>query len=90
MERNCQICIHHISGLCSKWDCEMQTLEEYRNRAIDEFAEKIKKKGIEDGWNCDDVYGNSCGVVSCEECENIFLREIDEIAEQMKVGGING
>ena len=59
------------------------------NKAIDEFAEKIKKKGVEDGWNCDDVYGNSCGVVSCEECENIFLREIDEIADQLKVGGKN-
>ena len=38
MERNCQICIHHISGLCSKWNCEMQTLEDYRNKVIDEFA----------------------------------------------------
>ena len=40
-ERNCQACIHHISGLCSKWDCEMQTLEEYKDKAIKEFAEKV-------------------------------------------------
>lgn len=37
-ERNCQKCIHHISGLCSKWDCEMQTLEDYRDKVIDEFT----------------------------------------------------
>lgn len=89
MERNCQKCIHHISGLCCKWDCEMQTLEDYRNKVIDEFAEKIKKKGIENAWNCHDVYGDGCGVTSCEECENDFLREIDEIAEQMKAGDNN-
>jgi hypothetical protein len=57
-----------------------------RAKAIDEFAEKIKKKGIEDSWNCNDFYGDSCGVTSCEECENDFLREIDEIAEQLKAG----
>lgn len=86
-ERNCQKCIHHISGLCSKWDCEMQTLEDYRDKVIDEFAERIKKKAIEDSWNCNDFYGDSCGVTSCEECANDFLREIDEIAEQLKAGG---
>ena len=43
-ERNCQICIHHISGLCSKWDCEMQTLEDYRDKVIDDFAEKANKE----------------------------------------------
>ena len=40
-ERNCQACIHHISGLCSKWDCDMQTLEDYRDKVIDEFAEEL-------------------------------------------------
>ena len=39
--RDCNKCIHHISGSCSAWECEMQTLEEYRNEVIDEFAEKI-------------------------------------------------
>lgn len=63
--------------------------EKIRTKAIDEFAEKIKKKGIEYSWNCYDFYGDSCGVTSCEECENDFLREIDEIAEQLKAGGKN-
>lgn len=67
---------------------ELDTMfKEIRTKAIDEFAEKIKKKGIENAWNCHDVYGDGCGVTSCEECENDFLREIDEIAEQTKEGG---
>ena len=41
MNRDCNKCIHHISGMCSKWECEMTTLEDYRNKAIDEFAEKL-------------------------------------------------
>lgn len=40
--RDCNKCIHHISGSCSAWKCEMQTLEDYRNEAIDEFAENIE------------------------------------------------
>ena len=40
--RDCNKCIHHISGNCDAWDCEMQTLEDYRNKVIDEFAERIK------------------------------------------------
>ena len=48
MNRNCQKCIHHISGLCSKWECEMQTLEDYRNKVIDEFLKKICEKYTEE------------------------------------------
>lgn len=42
--RDCNKCIHHISGSCSAWECEMQTLEDYRNKVIDEFAERLHSK----------------------------------------------
>lgn len=42
--RDCNKCIHHISGSCSAWECEMQTLEDYRNKVIDEFAERLHLK----------------------------------------------
>lgn len=54
MERNCQKCIHHISGACSKWECEMQTLEDYRNKVIDEFAERLYSKIIAEIDDCAD------------------------------------
>ena len=87
MERNCQKCIHHISGLCCKWECEMQTLEDYRNKVIDEFAEMLKEKYEEHNFDLclrqNDYYSysNSC---------MLFESYIDEIAEQMKAGGKNG
>lgn len=54
--------------------------------AIDEFAERIKKEAADGGWNCHSVYSGGCDYISCEKCESSFLKEIDEIAEQMKGG----
>lgn len=42
--RDCNKCLHHISGSCSAWECEMQTLEDYRNKVIDEFSERLHLK----------------------------------------------
>lgn len=70
-ERNCQKCIHHISGSCSKWECEMQTLEDYRNKVIDEFAEKLYRKIADSNLN---------------QYKDMVTNMIDEIAEQLKAG----
>lgn len=46
MDRNCDKCIHHTSGMCDSWDCKMQTVEdlkkEVREKTIEEFAERIR------------------------------------------------
>ena len=62
MERNCQKCIHHISGLCCKWDCEMTTLEDYRSKILNEFANWLyenHKKDLTDyvEWYMKEVSG---------------------------------
>ena len=48
MDRNCDKCIHHTSGMCDSWDCKMQTVEglkkEVREKAIEEFAERLKRR----------------------------------------------
>ena len=69
--RDCNKCIHHISGSCSAWECEMQTLEDYRNKVIDEFAERLHLKITAEIDDCADE-----------------LEWIEEIAEQMKAGGV--
>lgn len=73
-ERDCQKCIHHISGECNKWSCEMQTLGDYRGKVIDEFAEAMKKQAhwIQQYTN---AFGNAANVI-CEK--------VNQIAEQMK------
>ena len=62
------------------------SIEEIRNKAITDFAERIKKEAADGGWNCHSVYSGGCDYISCEKCESSFLKEIDEIAEQMKAG----
>ena len=69
--RDCNKCLHHISGSCSAWECEMQTLEDYRNKVIDEFAERLHLKITAEIDDCADE-----------------LEWIEEIAEQMKAGGV--
>lgn len=55
-------------------------------KAIDEFAERIKKEASDCGWNCSNIHEGRCKFLSCDKCESLFLKEIDEIAEQMKGG----
>lgn len=77
MDRNCNKCIHHTSGLCSKWDCEMTTLEDYRDKVIDEFAERIKELfKYESAWYKTMYHQRLV----------IDIGKIDEIAEQLKAG----
>ena len=36
-ERNCNKCIHHISGYCDSWNCKMQTVEDVKKEAAEEY-----------------------------------------------------
>ena len=40
-ERNCDKCIHHTSGNCDSWDCKMQTVEDVKNEAVNEYAKSV-------------------------------------------------
>lgn len=89
--RDCNKCIHHISGSCSAWDCEMQTLEEYRNEVIDEFAEKLSLE-ISESIIWDMLATMSKNSSLSDTSDKIVDYVIDtskKIAEQMKAGGKN-
>lgn len=66
MERDCKKCVHHISGNCDAWECNMQTLKDYRNAVIDEFAElaltQFERFDVEHGYptvmDCKDILGD--------------------------------
>ena len=36
-KRNCNKCIHHTSGMCDSWDCKMQTVEDVKKEATEEY-----------------------------------------------------
>ena len=41
VERNCDKCIHHTSGNCDSWDCKMQTVEDVKNEAVNEYVKSV-------------------------------------------------
>lgn len=69
MDRNCDKCIHHTSGMCDSWDCKMQTVEdlkkEVREKTIEEFAEACKNH----------IFCQTFG---------LHPKTIDEIAKELK------
>ena len=40
-ERNCNKCIHHTSGDCDSWDCKMQTVEDVKKEAVNEYVKSV-------------------------------------------------
>jgi hypothetical protein len=61
--------------------------DEIRAKAIDEFVERLKSDEFQK-YNLDMVFETSRNL-SYSECIDAFHEYIDEIAEQMKVGGKN-
>ena len=40
-ERNCNKCIHHTSGNCDSWNCKMQTVEDVKKEAVNEYVKMV-------------------------------------------------
>ena len=55
-ERNCNKCIHHTSGNCDSWDCKMQTVEDVKKEAVNEYVKAV----VEELETIKDGYDNSC------------------------------
>lgn len=68
-ERDCNKCVHYISDDCSAWKCDMQTLDEYKDKIIKDFVIKLITRLL-DAIHPQDV----------ESMTNL----INEIAEQVK------
>ena len=43
MDRDCKNCVYHSIGSCSQWDCNFTTINDVRNKAIDDTVKAIKK-----------------------------------------------
>ena len=86
-------------GNCTN-DCKHydSAIEYVRNKAIDEFAENLKRKILEEIYDVSDRQKNyevgSDMSMTCSHImgtlRDVYHRIVDEIAEQMKAGGIDG
>lgn len=79
MERDCKKCIHHISGSCDAWECNMETLEDYRDKVIDEAMEIVKKTYHNfSGYDLEFMtkYGNKNASQQAESYSTMMMYEI--------------
>jgi len=75
MNRDCNKCIHHISGKCDAWECDMKTLEDYRDKIIDRFVSRLAWMDLDDELGIGDILDE-------------LMEEIKEIAEKLKKDGV--
>ena len=73
IERNCNKCIHHTSGDCDSWDCKMQTVEDVKKEAVNEYVKAV----VEELETIKDGYDNSC-------IDNAYQRGVQDGAKWMK------
>ena len=80
-ERNCDKCIHHTSGDCDSWDCKMQTVEDVKKEAVDEYVkvvvEELKKEA--ERWE-------DSGKEYKDKCEIAVGRGLRNAIEIVKAG----
>ena len=43
-DRNCEKCVHHMNGYCDSWDCNMQTVDDVKKEAVNEYIKEVVKE----------------------------------------------
>ena len=43
-DRNCEKCVHHMNGYCDSWDCNMQTVDDVKKEAVNEYIKAVVKE----------------------------------------------
>ena len=42
--RSCNRCVHHKNGYCDSWDCNMQTVDDVKKEAVNEYIKAVIKE----------------------------------------------
>lgn len=78
-DRNCEKCIHHMNGYCDSWDCNMQTVDDVKKEAVNEYIKAVIKE-------LEERKHEIC--LSDDDLE-YYQNGIDEAIEIVKQGGIS-
>ena len=80
-ERNCDKCIHHTSGDCDSWDCNMQTVEDVKKEAVDEYVKAVVEELKKEAERLEDS-----GKEYKDKCEIAVGRGLRNAIEIVKAG----
>lgn len=87
-ERNCNECIHHTSGNCDSWDCKMQTVEDVKKEAVNEYVKVVVKELEELKMRYFLTIANTGDEKSDFAYENVG-NALDKAIEIVKHGGVS-
>ena len=82
-ERNCNKCIHHTSGMCDSWDCEMQTVEDVKKEAVNEYVKSVVEE-LEKATQCIKIDGKPTSVKAIHPAQAIEIVKqggVDDVCE---------
>ena len=71
-ERNCNKCIHHTSGNCDSWDCKMQTVEDVKKEAVNEYVKSVVEE-LEKATQCIKIDGKPTSVKAIHPAQAIEI-----------------
>ena len=71
-ERNCNKCIHHTSGMCDSWDCKMQTVEDVKKEAVNEYVKAVVEE-LEKATQCIKIDGKPTSVKAIHPAQAIEI-----------------
>ena len=78
-ERNCNKCIHHTSGMCDSWDCKMQTVEDVKKEAVNEYVKSVAAELKTD---------SSIKLYGSQNSDN-YMIPVNRAIEIVKQGGVS-
>ena len=84
-ERNCNKCIHHTRGMCDSWDCKMQTVEDAKKEAVDEYVKVVVNELEENSSRYTKKYNTPYGNNGYKDVKAISIHKAIEIVKQ---GGV--
>ena len=93
-ERNCNKCIHHTSGMCDSWNCKMQTVEDVKKEAVNEYVKSVVAELEERTDFLKDCtkYGNKNAKQQAASYSTMMMYEVadlvDDLIEIVKQGGV--
>ena len=85
-ERNCNKCIHHTSGDCDSWDCKMQTVEDVKKEAVNEYVKSVVEELEKNASRYTKKYVTPYGNNGYRDIKAISVKNAIEIVKQ---GGVS-
>ena len=86
-DRNCEKCVHHLSGYCDSWDCNMQTVDDVKKEAVNEYIKAVVEE-LEEAKGNVPVNRLLDDIIKEKPKELGQLIAYDKAIEIVKLGGV--